>query len=102
MDIGAGAFIERLRTARRPPRSIPIGTGSHPATLHTRVRRLHHHGELGDVLHGLLVRGRLRSAVARRDSLLALVFQGLVINRIAGVPHPLWAPRAGATETGPK
>jgi CBS-domain-containing membrane protein len=31
---------------------------------------------------------------------LALVFQGLIINRIAGVPYPIWAPRAGASETG--
>jgi CBS domain-containing membrane protein len=34
--------------------------------------RPHHHGELGDVLHGLLVRLRLRSHDARRDSTLWL------------------------------
>ena len=31
-------------------------------------RREHHHGELGDVLHGLLVRLRVRTHVQRRDS----------------------------------
>lgn len=36
------------------------------------LERPHHHGELGDVLHGLLVRLRLRSHEARRDSTLWL------------------------------
>jgi CBS domain-containing membrane protein len=40
--------------------------------------RPHHHGELGDVLHGLLVRSRLRSHAGRRDSTLWLGVFALV------------------------
>jgi hypothetical protein len=94
--------------------------------------RQHHQGELGDVLHGLLVRLRIRSHAERTDStfwlgafalvnggvstalmalgalatgaplvfpslalfvaILLLVLQGLVINRISGIPYPIWAP----------
>jgi CBS-domain-containing membrane protein len=37
-----------------------------------RKDRRHHHGELGDVVHGLLVRARLRTHERRRDSTLWL------------------------------
>lgn len=51
--------------------------------------RPHHHGELGDVLRGLLVRLRVRTHPRRRDSTL---WEGLAINRLAGIPCPLWGP----------
>ena len=129
------------------------------------MRNEGHHGELGDVLHGLIARALRRHV--RRDStswiglfamfngglsralmalgalatgeplvspsleptafmagattlivslgivprptqlvalfaaIVVLVLQGLVINRLAGVPYPRWAPRANGSSTAP-
>ena len=65
-----------------------------------------HHGELGDVVHGLLVRARARSSAQRRDSTLwlgafALVNGGLSTALMAlaalGTGEPLVFPSLGPT-----
>lgn len=55
------AAYERAKAATPNPRGACVAS-------ETLVRAPHHHGELGDVVHGLLVRARLRTPEHRHDS----------------------------------